>query len=223
MLPFLTLSKSNSILTFMEQTESKTLKKILKVAAAEFSKHGFKDASLREIVKKAGVTTGAFYGYFKSKEELFDALVKEHADTVLKIYDDVLEEFQKLSFEKQRASMESFSSVGIHRMFEYVWNHKEPFHLIASASAGTRYENFIGDITKRDLNSTENFYGVLESMGKKVERVDILIEEMVIKSTFSLFFELILKDLPKEEVEHGLSQLFDFYRGGWNNLMHFAE
>ncbi|MFQ7355450.1 MAG: TetR/AcrR family transcriptional regulator [Coprococcus phoceensis] len=45
-----------------------------------FWKKGFQAASFRNIVKNAGVTTGAFYGYYKSKEELFEALVKEPAD-----------------------------------------------------------------------------------------------------------------------------------------------
>ena len=35
---------------------------------AEFLDKGFQGASLRQIVKNAGVTTGAFYGYFSSKE-----------------------------------------------------------------------------------------------------------------------------------------------------------
>ena len=47
----------------MEVKENKTLQKILDVANTEFFEKGFRDASLREIVKKAGVTTGAFYGY----------------------------------------------------------------------------------------------------------------------------------------------------------------
>ena len=60
--------------------ETATLQKIHQVAIQEFLEKGFQGASLRNIVKEAGVTTGAFYGYYKSKEELFDALVKEHAD-----------------------------------------------------------------------------------------------------------------------------------------------
>ena len=50
-----------------------TLDNIHKAAKKEFLDKGFQMASLRNIVKNAGVTTGAFYGYYKSKEELFDA------------------------------------------------------------------------------------------------------------------------------------------------------
>ena len=54
-----------------------------------------------------------------------------------------------------------------------------------------------------------------------MERIDPLIEQIVITGTFSSFFTLILQDIPKSEAERGLSQMFRFYRGGWNSLMHF--
>ena len=50
-----------------------TLENIHQAAKAEFLEKGYKDASLRNIVKSVGMTTGAFYGYYKSKEELFEA------------------------------------------------------------------------------------------------------------------------------------------------------
>ena len=61
----------------MSETEKTTLERILSAAMREFLEKGYQSASLRNIVKTAGVTTGAFYGYFKSKEELFGALVGE--------------------------------------------------------------------------------------------------------------------------------------------------
>ena len=39
-----------------------TQKRILEVGKREFLEKGFKDASLRAIVKEAGFTKGAFYG-----------------------------------------------------------------------------------------------------------------------------------------------------------------
>lgn len=51
--------------------EKGTLERILQAAEEEFLENGFKDASLRKIVKAAGVTTGAFYRYYSTKEALF--------------------------------------------------------------------------------------------------------------------------------------------------------
>ena len=67
----------------MLDQRSSTLQKILAVGMEEFQERGFRDASLRNIVKTAGVTTGAFYGYFSSKEALFASIVEPHAAAVM--------------------------------------------------------------------------------------------------------------------------------------------
>ena len=54
----------------MEENTPTTLERIQEAAMTEFLDKGFLGASLRQIVKNAGVTTGAFYGYFSSKEAL---------------------------------------------------------------------------------------------------------------------------------------------------------
>ena len=48
----------------MDEKTVSTLERIQQAALDEFSEKGFLGASLRQIVKNAGVTTGAFYGYF---------------------------------------------------------------------------------------------------------------------------------------------------------------
>ena len=67
----------------MNKKEQTTLNRIFSAALQEFLEKGYKSASLRNIVKTAGVTTGAFYGYYDSKEELFEALVKDQYDWFL--------------------------------------------------------------------------------------------------------------------------------------------
>ena len=63
----------------MGQDALTTRDQIQRAAIREFWEKGFRGASLRQIVKNAGVTTGAFYGYFSSKEALFASIVEPHA------------------------------------------------------------------------------------------------------------------------------------------------
>ena len=56
-----------------------TLEKIQQAALDENSEKSNHGTSQRQIVKHAGVTTGAFYGYFSSKEALFASIVAPHA------------------------------------------------------------------------------------------------------------------------------------------------
>ena len=51
----------------MEERSPATMERIQQAAMEEFSEKGFLGASLRQIVKNAGVTTGAFYGYFPAR------------------------------------------------------------------------------------------------------------------------------------------------------------
>ena len=67
----------------MEEKASETLLRIKQAALDEFSDKGFLGASLRQIVKNAGVTTGAFYGYFSGKEALFASIVEPHAAALM--------------------------------------------------------------------------------------------------------------------------------------------
>ena len=48
--------------------ERNTLERIHQTATTEFLEKGFQGASLRNIVKSAGVTTGAFYGYYSARK-----------------------------------------------------------------------------------------------------------------------------------------------------------
>ncbi|MXP27097.1 TetR family transcriptional regulator [Altererythrobacter indicus] len=60
----------------------KTLRKLLDAAALEFGEHGFHDASITGITRRAGTALGSFYTYFDSKDEIFRALVKDLSNGV---------------------------------------------------------------------------------------------------------------------------------------------
>ncbi len=55
----------------------RTRNTILDAAAAVFNERGFAGASLSEILARAGVTKGALYFHFTSKDELAQALIDE--------------------------------------------------------------------------------------------------------------------------------------------------
>lgn len=60
----------------------RTLRKILTAALEEFGDRGFSDASIVGITRRAKVALGTFYTYFDSKEEVFQALVRDMSTQV---------------------------------------------------------------------------------------------------------------------------------------------
>jgi len=51
---------------------------ILSTAFNLFSKKGFKEITMKDLVKASGLSKGAFYHYFKSKEELYDQALETY-------------------------------------------------------------------------------------------------------------------------------------------------
>jgi AcrR family transcriptional regulator len=57
--------------------------RLLDLAMKEFAERGFDDASLNEILSRAGISKGAYYYYFDDKEDLFATAVEGALDRML--------------------------------------------------------------------------------------------------------------------------------------------
>lgn len=60
-----------------DEQKALTRRRLLDAAESVFARSGFRGASVEEIAREAGATTGALYSNFASKEELFLALFEE--------------------------------------------------------------------------------------------------------------------------------------------------
>ena len=123
----------------MQNKEQSTQERILDAAKAEFLEKGFRTASLRTIVKEAGVTTGALYGYYDSKKALFDALTEDCYEHFLSAYRNALDDFDKLPIDQQPERMSTVSQACLEKLLLYMFEHREAFHLLLLCSEGTRY------------------------------------------------------------------------------------
>lgn len=56
--------------TPVQERARRTRERILEVAAAAFANDGYEGTSLNDLVRRSGLTKGAFYFHFASKEEL---------------------------------------------------------------------------------------------------------------------------------------------------------
>jgi AcrR family transcriptional regulator len=62
-----------------ELTKAENRRLILDAARRVFAERGFGTATVRDIIGATGLASGTFYNYFKSKEEVFQALRDESA------------------------------------------------------------------------------------------------------------------------------------------------
>ncbi len=66
-----------------EEYKQTIREKILQSAEALFANKGYHETSMDDIVKESGLSKGAIYGYFESKQELFLALSDRRLASIL--------------------------------------------------------------------------------------------------------------------------------------------
>lgn len=203
----------------MDERSLDTRNKIQQIAMEEFAEKGFLGASLRQIVKKAGVTTGAFYGYFSSKEALFNAIVEPHAAALMGRYMEAQTTFAELPEEEQPSHMGLESSEYIHWMVDYICRHREPVKLLLCRSEGTGYEHFVHNMVEVEVEYTIRYMEVLRHLGQNIPKLDEQMCHIIASGMFNGLFEIVIHDMPRDRALHYVDQLRDFYTAGWLKLM----
>lgn len=75
----------------MSRRPTDTRERILDTATNLFSSHGFAATSIDDILKAVGITKGAFYHYFNSKEHLCQVILEQAIDSFHRLADSMLE------------------------------------------------------------------------------------------------------------------------------------
>ena len=203
----------------MEEKSNLTLKKIQEAAMAEFLDKGFLGASLRQIVKSAGVTTGAFYGYFSSKEALFASIVEPHAKALMGKFMEAQTSFAELPEEQQPAHMGVESGSYLDWMVDYICQHREPVKLLLTRAEGTSYEHFVHNMVEVEVEYTLRYMDVLRRLGRAVPELSQSLCHIIASGMFNGLFEIVVHDMPKEQALRDVEQFRTFYTGGWLKLM----
>ena len=198
--------------------EQNTLNRINEAAKKEFLEKGFQGASLRNIVKDAGVTTGAFYGYYKSKEELFEALVEDKYQHIMNMYVSTQDEFKSYEPARQQNLMGKVSGDCLQDMLEYMYEYEDEFLMLLTASTGTKYENMIHEMCEVETKATYDFIKVMEADGRKIKPIDPMLIHVLVSGMFGGFFELVIHRDKIKDAKGYLTQLRQFYTSGWSHL-----
>ncbi len=185
--------------------------RLLKSAKEEFKKHGFLRAELKTICDNAGVTTGAVYKRYKGKEELFQAVVIETAkvlDDFISVRTDV--EFSEMTDEEVRSTWMMSEKYTLD-MFRMLWDVREDFVLLLEKSAGTAYENYGHDFSRKMTLAYMQYYK--EAKKRKIATADITEEEMHVLCTsfWTAVYEPFIHDMSWKDIEKHCKVLCRFF------------
>lgn len=195
-----------------------TEKNILNTARKHFLKDGFSGASLRNIVKDAGLTTGAFYKYYPTKEALFDALTDPYIEHIYQIYDRIVEDFEKLSAKEQTSNMSDTSGDGMDQMIDYIYEHYDNFRLLLKCGDSGKFETFIHNMVDREMRSSLEYVKKMKEDGIEIPIVGESLMHMIYTGFFSSIFQIIEHNIDKEIAKRNVHKLREFNTGGWERL-----
>lgn len=109
----------------------KTKSEILQTAVRMFQERGWTSVKIEDIVNEVGVTRGAFYHYFKSREELIvaamDVIYNEHNSFVLADQEEGLNTLEKLHFALTHNINFNAENTEMRMMFEKALKNPEVF------------------------------------------------------------------------------------------------
>lgn len=202
----------------MAKKAEETQRNILETAKRHFLSDGLTGASLRNIVKDAGLTTGAFYKYYPTKEALFDALTDPYLEHIYEIYDQVVSEFEKLLADDQTKNMASISDEGMEQMLDYVYDHYDNFKLLLKCGDSGKYEDIIHGMVDREIKSSHRYLEKMKEEGVEVPVVDDSLMHMIYTGFFSSIFQIIEHDIDRITAKENIKQLKQFNIGGFERL-----
>ncbi len=138
--------------------------KILETAFAIFSQKGFDDSTMDDIADKLGVTKGALYQYFESKDDLLKAIIPMTQQT---LREELRRSFEGRDFvDGLRAFLDWMEA-------HYSKNYGLVFEWFAEAYRDEKVRKLMREDGERDLDMVRDFLEEQKRKGTLKTRMDI--------------------------------------------------
>lgn len=205
------------------KNEKETKEKLLLCAKQEFMEKGYNKASLRNICKNAGVTTGALYFFFTGKEDLFASLVQKPLDmlyaVMMKHYQEEILQLQNGALGKEDYSEDEETA---NQIIHYLYQYKKEFQLILTKSQGSCFENSLD----RFVAITEQHYRIIADKiaeTRNFKKMDNYMIHWMAHMHMDVFVHMITHEISEKEAIFHMSLIIKYLTCGWNGMLEEAK
>ena len=130
---------------------------ILKAARKLFFENGFRTVTIESIAKKAELSKGSIYLYFKSKEEIYTQILLGDIDKFHEHFTDILKSPASAS-----DAIMQFARIYV----DLFLNDRELFRILMTFMLHTNAMNLPEDLNNHIIKSTNKNIGVIEEIFK---------------------------------------------------------
>ena len=174
-----------------KEKQAHTRSCLMKSAAKVFARRGLQQASIDEVTEDAGFTKGAFYANFKSKEELFLAMLVERFAARLKEIDAAVASDETPEQQAQQAGADFARFLGADRDWQRLF-----FEFAAYAA---RNEEFREELVTRNGALRERIAEVYSRRADEVGLTPPIPVEQISLMTFAMAHGVALEKLLEPE------------------------
>lgn len=204
--------------------DRETKEKLLASAEHEFMEKGYQGASLRNICKNAGVTTGALYFFFKDKDDIFASLVAPVLGSIRTMMEaHMQQELQEVKGELQEGQDDFSDDVyAFRRIIHELYQNYDRVQLLLTKSQGSSLAGCIDEF----VAFTEKNYRMLADAQAKVCGVsapdDYTIHWMA-HMQIDAFVHLLTHEPDEEKAVAHLGDILKYLLAGWYALFQRDE
>lgn len=185
---------------------------LLRAAEAVFAEHGLVSAKVEDITARAGVSKGAFYLHFESKEDCFRQIVEgvlarlamagkpPEVDGLTS-----LDAVEKLVEERQTASVE---------LLEFCWQNRAIISMIVSGGGGNTYAYLIDELSNQLIEQSQGWLAKLVSIGLYRGDIDPWIIARLVSGTFERLLREVIRQPKRPNIEAWARQAHDLITRG---------
>lgn len=187
--------------------------KIVDAALTEFMAHGYRDASIHRIAIHAGVTTGAIYTRYKSKDDLFISLVD---DLFQDVKENVLPLSQAYASLSANSGADAFFAAYNQEMdatFAALFRHYDQCRLLLCKSEGSSAAERLQRALQMKAEGTVAF---MERVATHPLNTDAI--HMLILSHLNMYRDIIEQGYDQKRAEECLKTLDHYLKPVWKAI-----
>ncbi len=207
--------------------EKETRKRLLLSAMKEFAEKGYTKASLRNICKEAGVTTGALYFFFADKDDLFGSLVDEplkHLEGMIGEHFSTELDVSKGLDASELTPTNIASKMGLEDDMEiangiirFIFKNKAAFDLLLTKAQGSKYEAIPDRIVELVEAHYSKLYVLMKGYQSKREmtKEDKFIVHWISHDQIDIFIHIVTHCKDVKDAERQMKNMIAYMIGGW--------
>ena len=202
----------------MPRDKSASHVRVMAAASEEFLEYGFEKASMRRVGERCGFTAAGLYRHCRDKEDLFDQLVAPVVERINVWMDAHLTKY--LAAVQDEGNLQ-WQDSWVDMMREIVYPHMDDYHLLLTCSSGTKYENFLHDLTQTAQEQTFQYLPVLRDKGLAIRAISPTEMHLLFSAYEAALFEPVIHRYTLDESMRCLETVEAFFLPGWKALFGF--